>query len=265
MTIFPTNFTRDQRRQLLVEYFDDADIYRPHANGNYEFNLLERWGRTRNSTGKTWVFLTEALKAANAWSQAKAEAQRRQRIQDATFVDDAIRESIFELINLSMHELQIFDEDLVREPLIIYGPIFWRASGVPLEHICARQGHDGFMRFSAQEVSIILLTDDQVGVYKCNLDTLTGRPGQQIADAYFYSDITSVSIRDTEVSLPLEEDKKEITIHAFRLGVTGGETVQVSLSSPAIRDIFQSDVIEDPEHRKTVRVLQQMWRTKKRQ
>ncbi len=251
-----TKFTPEERKEILRKFFHGAQIFR-EKNGMLEYNLANRWRRTNSLVGITFVLATEAMKAV-----ARAILNRTPKPLDAQLVDKAIEETIFDLVDVAKSELNIFDHQLIRDPLIIYGPIFWRASGIPIENTCAREAHDGLMRFSAHKVSVLLLTDNKIGVYTCNLDTLDGVRGSQADDTYLYSDITAVSAKDTQMRLDMGKETKDIVVHAFRL-IVPGDDVTITLSSPAIREQFGADAAVQPEYRKTINVIREVWQSKK--
>lgn len=253
--------TDDQCRTVLTAYFHKSQIYTEKAGGGVELNFVERWGRTHNNFGRTWVIATEGLKLGFKAMQWLSSMENRDE-RPADYVDAAIAQTIQNCVDVAYDRLMM-QPTLVKDPLVIYGPIFWREPGIPIENICARKGDDGFVRFSAQQVSILVLDDEQIGVFVCALDTITGQIGAQKARSYNYKDIVSVADEDTTIEVEMQDGTKKVNVYAFNIEVSSGRNLSITLNSPMIRDLFDGDALEQPEHEQTVRVIRQMWRTKK--
>jgi hypothetical protein len=257
------NITDQQRTLLLQDFFMDGQIFKETWGSKIQLNLGGRWGKTRNTFGRTWVLATEALKAGVKAYDWMANMDNK-KARPAQYVDLFIKQSIENCIPVAYDSL-LMQPTLTQDPLVIYGPIFWRDSSIPINHICARKGEDGYIRFSAQQVSILVLDDDQIGVFMFTLDTLTGKIGSQKTLSYNYKDIVSIADEDTTTEVELENGNQRINVYAFNIEVSSGRNLSITLNSTMIRDLFNGDAMEQPEHRQTVNVIRQMWRTKKNQ
>jgi hypothetical protein len=247
-----TTLTDEDCKQVLNTFFDGAYIYSENKSGN-TLTFNQRLKQSRSWLSTTFIMLDEGIK----W----LHEQQRKQVRSADYVDQAIRQMVLSLIPVAQNEMGMLST--LREPLVIYGPIFWRASGIPIKHICARKGDDGYVRFSAQKVSVLLLDQDMIGIYTCHLDTMDKRVGYYQNAVYNYRDITSITDQDTVIRVEMDGGLKEVTAHAFRI-VVPGDDLTITLNSPAIRDMFEADAALQPEHKQSLNVIRQLWLDKKR-
>jgi hypothetical protein len=251
----------DDRRYVLEKFFKNAQIYRRDSNGNITANLANNFRYSRSLLGMA-LWGTMALAS---WAADRAVNQARKNYRPPVTgeaVDLAIVMLIDDHIQIAKDQLGIMDHQIIGDPLIINGPIFWRDAAVPLDHLCAREADDGYMRFSAQRVSIVLLTDKRMGVYVATLDTLGGHAVSQSAETYLYHHVTGITARDVQVQLDMGKENRAIMVRTFRISVMGGESVEVTLSSPAIQDQFGAHIPSSDGHDKTIAAIRQMWLSK---
>jgi len=235
----------------LHTYFDGGQIFKEKNGGGVE----SIWKNGSTPTSLLGGILYAGMKMAEYM-----EEQKRKQARPSQYVDQAISQTVAGLIDFARNEVGMIST--LRDPLVIYGPIFWRASGIALKHICARKGDDNFIRFSAQKVSVLLLDENMIGVYTCHLDTINNKIGYSQTSIYSYKDITSITDQDTNIRVEMEDGVKDITAHAFRIVVPGDEIV-ITLNSPTIRDMFEGDAALEPEHKISLNVIRQLWLTKK--
>jgi len=75
--------------------------------------------------------------------------------------------------------------------------------------------------------------------------------------------VTGITAKDIQVQLDFgSQQTKAIMVHTFRMSVMGGDSVEIALSSPAIKDQFGAHVRTYESHKRTINAVRQMWLTK---
>ncbi len=261
----PQRLTQEDRQYILEKFFSGGQIFKKDVKGNPSMNYSERWRYARSNFEKGVLLIEGGIRLAN-WLAQQSSAQKKKNYRPPVTgesVDEALEDLIGDHIEIAKDELGILDSQLIHNPLVINGPIFWREPLIPLEHLCTREADDGFMRFSAQKVSIMLLTDKRIGVYMAFLDAIAGHATSQSAETYLYQHVTGITAKDIQVQLDFgSQQTKAIMVHTFRMSVMGGDSVEIALSSPAIKDQFGAHVRTYESHKRTINAVRQMWLTK---
>jgi hypothetical protein len=251
-----SGLSESEQRAVLTRYFAGGQIFREKVGGGVD--SIWKNGRPQSGLGALLYTSGKILEAINDYQEKKAKEAAR----PAQYVDQAIHQTVMSTVDVARNEIGMVST--LRDPLVIYGPIFWRASGIPLENLCARRGDDGYVRFSAQRVSVLLLDENMMGIYTCHLDTIDKRIGYAQNSIYSYKDVTSITDQDTTIKVEMDDGMQEITAHAFRI-VVPGDDLSITLNSPTIRDMFQGDAAIQPEHKKSLNIIRQLWLTKKQE
>jgi len=163
---------------------------------------------------------------------------------------------------LALSKLGLTREELLRDPLLIYGPLFWRTPGVPEADIVGIKDSDGIVRFSCYRVVVICLSDTRVNSYTANYNFLRNTFLGESTVEYVYRDIVSVSTEERASNYDLPDGKVLRHAQFFRLAVASGDNIEVAITSPEIRDLFGGDPAPT-NHDQTVRVIREMLREKK--
>ncbi len=263
--VTPQRLSQEDRHYILEKFFSGGQIFKKDVKGNSSMNYSERWRYARSNFEKGVLLVEGGIRLA-AWLAQQGSAQKKKNYKPPVTgesVDEAIQDLIADHIEIAKDELGILDSQLIHNPLVINGPIFWRDPLIPIEHLCTREADDGYMRFSAQKVSIMLLTDKRIGVYIAYLDTIAGHATSQSAETYLYQHVTGITAKDVQVQLDFgSQQTKAIMVHTFRMSVMGGDSVEIALSSPAIKDQFGAHVRTYESHKRTINAVRQMWLTK---
>lgn len=119
---------------------------------------------------------------------------------DAWLIDD-----IAYLKKRSLERLNIDESELIRQSVIINGPILWETHGIPTEELAWKKGKDERIRFSINAVTIIHLTQYKLSSYQCDYNFIRGVPLNERDDEFHYRDVVAVSTRDesTNYTLPM--------------------------------------------------------------
>jgi len=199
------------------------------------------------------------LKSISEWGVNESDLQPKPTGVD---IDHWLSEDLNKMLPLALDKLGLEREELLRDPLLIYGPLFWRTPGIPERDIVGLKDEDGIVRFSCYRVVIICLSDTRVSSYSSNYnflrDTLVGENTVE----YVYRDIVSVSTEERASNYDLPDGKVLRHAQFFRLAVASGDSIEVAITSPEIRDLFGGDPMPT-HHEKTVRVIREMLREKK--
>ena len=168
--------------------------------------------------------------------------------------------------------------ELVAEPVMVYGPRFWRVGGA---EVAIKKGKDGIVRFMPLGVTVINFTQNQLVAYQCALDLTTGNPLSESTDEYFYRDVVSVSTQSKTLTwdqaalnasaLAMEALSPLLTAgklqfndaETFVLTTSGGTSIEVVLSDPKLIDSVGGGSIPTDMAEKAVQTVRKMLREKK--
>ncbi|MDJ0619525.1 MAG: hypothetical protein QNJ63_22750 [Calothrix sp. MO_192.B10] len=118
---------------------------------------------------------------------------------DAWLIDD-----IEQLKKRSLERLNLDESELIRDSIVVRGPILWNTNGIPNDEIVWKKGKDKGIRFSANAITIVHLTEHKLSSYQCDYNFIRGVPLNEQDDEFYYKDVVSVSTRDeaTNYTLP---------------------------------------------------------------
>ena len=161
------------------------------------------------------------------------------------------------------HKLDLVRDQLKRDPLVIYGPLYWETYGIPDEELVyVKEKTTNILRFSCYRVVVVFLTETRVATYSCNFNFLrNARVGEKTVE-YLYQDIVSVSTEEMSTNYSLPAGKTLQRAKVFRLAVASSDTIEVVVNSPQLKDILEGTLnLEDQD--KNVQIIREMLRTKK--
>jgi len=177
-------------------------------------------------------------------------------------IDTWLHEDINNLVNASYEKLGLAKEQIIRDPLIIFSPIYWVTKGVPANEILYRKGKDKVLRFAVYQVTIFLLADHLLASYICDYNFIRKISLNERTYEYHYQDIVSVTTEETSGSYKLPDGARFVLAQKFRLSVSSGESIEVVINPQTIADTF-SGTLQPTGAERAVQVIRTMLRSKK--
>lgn len=185
-------------------------------------------------------------------------------------VNQPKRAPIFQWLNEDMqtvtqralHNLGLTKEELVRDPMVIYGPLFWTTYGIPDDELVTVNLTDGSILFSCYQLVVVCLSAERIATYSANFNFLRYAFLNEKSVEYLYQDIVSVSTEEKSTNYNLPNGKTMRRAQIFRLAVPSGDNIEVVINSPEIRDLLGGEP-KLSNHDQSVRVIREMLRTKK--
>lgn len=179
-------------------------------------------------------------------------------------IDKYLQEDLKNIEEYALTEkLGLVRKQLKRDPLIIYGPLFWKTYGIPdKDLVYVKEKPTNFLRFSCYQVVIVFLTDAWVATYTCDFNFLrNARLGEKTVE-YLYQDIVSVSTEEISTNYTLPDGKTLQRAKVFRLAVASGDRIEVVVNSSQLKDMLDGTLnLEDQD--KNVQIIREMLRSKK--
>jgi len=192
-------------------------------------------------------------------------------------VDAWVREELKGLQARALAKTGLDPSELIGEPVMVYGPRFWKVGGA---EVGIRQGNDGIVRFMPLGVTVINFTQNQLIAYQCALDLTTGNPMSESTDEYFYRDVVSVSTQSKSLTwdaaaLPSSVMQGPLAAlvkygklqfneaEAFVLTTSGGTSIEVVLRDPQLISCAGGGSIPTEMAEKAVQTVRKMLREKK--
>ncbi|MEM9450818.1 MAG: hypothetical protein AAGA75_20130 [Cyanobacteria bacterium P01_E01_bin.6] len=145
---------------------------------------------------------------------------------DAWLVDD-----INYLQKRSLERLNIDESELIRDSVIIRGPILWQTSGIPSQELVWKKGKDKLTRFNVNAITIVHLTEHKLSSYQCTFNFMRGVPLNEMDDEFHYRDVVAVSTRDDSTNYTLPNGSLMKQAQLFKLSVSSGDSIKAIVSS----------------------------------
>lgn len=145
-----------------------------------------------------------------------------------TQYDEWVKEDLASLNKIALQKLGVDESSLVRDGVSITGINFWDVATSMIKY---KKGKDSKVRYTPIAVDVINFGKDQLMIYECILDILTGNKSNEKTEEFFYKDVVSVSTKTdpakqfTLGKIVYKMDKAE----KFVLTTSGGTSVSVVL------------------------------------
>lgn len=176
-------------------------------------------------------------------------------------VDQWLQEDMSRVIDRALDKLGLdADSDLVREPMVIYGPLFWTSPGIPDDELVSAKVKDGTLRFSCYQLVVVLLSKERIATYSADFNFLRNVYLNDKTTEFLYKDIVSVSTAEESTNYSLPNGTTLRRQQVFKL-IVPGDTIKVAVNSPEIKDLLGGEVVAN-DHDKSVRVIREMLRSK---
>lgn len=146
-------------------------------------------------------------------------------------IDTWLVDDIEDLKKRSMDRLNIEETELIRDSVVIRGPILWSTHGVPAEELIWKKGKDERIRFSINSITVVHLTEHRLSSYQCDYNFIRGVPLNERDDEFHYRDVVAVSTRDDSTNYTLPNGILMKQAQLFKLSVSSGDSIQVIVNS----------------------------------
>jgi hypothetical protein len=178
-------------------------------------------------------------------------------------IDEWKQEDLNKLSQRSLDKMGIDAAELVSEAVMITGP---RLTNLGPATFGYRKGKDNILRFTPVDSTIINFTANQLLVYRCALDLISGNPVNESTDEYFYRDVVSVQTASDSVSvnIPGLGPAFQLTgAESFRLTTSGGTSVSMVLRDPSLIQKMGGGEIPTTTAERAIQTIRKMLREKK--
>ncbi len=179
-------------------------------------------------------------------------------------IDEWTQEDLNKLNKRSLDKLGIDTSELVGEGVIVTGP---RLSNLGPAKFGFRKGKDNVLRFTPVNSTLINFTKDQLLVYRCALDLLTGNPVNEATDEYFYRDVVSVQTASETASVSLPGTELQglqcNAAETFKLTTSGGTSVSMVLKDDSLIQKLGGGEIPTTTAERAIQTIRKMLREKK--
>lgn len=226
--------SEDQKRQRIRNYFKELKLKWPIILLVIGLLMLSQSstagiGLLVLITGGAWLFFE---------IKPVMDAPGDQTV-DAWLVDD-----IEHLKKRSMDRLNIEEAELIRDSVVIRGPILWSIYGVPTEELVWKKGKDARVRFSINAVTVVHLTEHRLSSYQCDYNFMRGVPLNERDDEFHYRDVVAVSTRDDSTNYTLPNGVLMKQAQLFKLAVSSGDSIQVIVNSSDLLEFTGGSMLD---------------------
>ncbi|MBV8252416.1 MAG: hypothetical protein JO154_07390 [Chitinophaga sp.] len=151
-------------------------------------------------------------------------------------VDGWFQEDLDNLVAAAYAKLGLEKEQIIKEPLVIFAPVYWPVYGIPDREVVFHKGKDKVLRFGVYRVTIFLLADHLLASYICDYNFIRKTHLNDRTHEYHYQDVVSVSTEEYSASYTLQEGRRLIKAQKFRLSVSSGDKIEVVVNPYSIAD-----------------------------
>jgi len=146
-------------------------------------------------------------------------------------IDAWLADDIEHLKKRSLERLNLEESQLIRDSVVIRGPILWQVNGVPVKEIAWKKGKDGRIRFSVNDITVVHLTEHKLSSYQCNYNFIRGVPLNEQDDEFHYRDVVAISAKDESTNYTLPNGTLMKQAQLFKLTVSSGDSIKVVVNS----------------------------------
>lgn len=186
------------------------------------------------------------------WSKKPSDSQ----------MDVWLEEDLAALQIKSLSKSGTDQSELVGESVVVTGPRFWNISNA---EFAFKKGKDNVARYTPTEVSVINFTADQLLIYTCVLDSITGNPLNESTDEYFYRDVVSVSTKTKSLNVDIKgQGALQLnSAETFELTTSGGTSIEVVLRAPNLTEMMGGGDVPTTKAEKAIQTVRKMLRERK--
>ncbi len=136
-------------------------------------------------------------------------------------IDEWLLKDMQKHSQIAVEKLGLNTNDLIRESLIVPGPIYWNVSGFSEEDILRNKGKDGFFRYAIWRLQVFVFTENFLGSYQCDYNWLNDTSINESTNEFFYKDVVSVKTDSDSSAYNLVDGVKIEHAQAFQLNLPG--------------------------------------------
>jgi hypothetical protein len=251
------NLTSDDRNKVAL-YFLDLHLRYLFLALFAGLILVEFWlGKLILLCGCAWAAVAVAL-AARRPSDVEI---------DALFARD-----LRSLAGQALSRLKPDEMETVGPPYALFGPAAPAAAIRDRPFSRPRKGHDGRLRSPCNQAVILLPLEDQLGIFSCDHDSISGLTSQASVEEHHYRDVVSVRFEEgtaeTERSVlaaakPGRASGTRPLSQVFSLDLTNGRRLSVPVSVAWHEDVSGSDAVQPTDLEKFVLAIRALMRDKR--
>ncbi|RPE09154.1 hypothetical protein EGT74_19280 [Chitinophaga lutea] len=183
-------------------------------------------------------------------------------VPDDESVDAWLADDIDRLVRQSYDKVGIAPSEKMPDPLVIISPVYWSTRGVDFKDLGMRKGKDKMLRFSVYHITIFHLDEYILASYRCDYNFLRGTSLNEATNEYHYKDVVSVATVEASSNFHLPDGQKFVHFQEFRLSVSSGESIRVTLNPQLLTDAHRAKLPPSGADR-AVSVIRNMLRAKK--
>lgn len=159
-------------------------------------------------------------------------------------IDSWLIDDIEQLKKRSLERLNIDESELIRDSIVIRGPILWNTNGIPSNELAWKKGKDERIRFSINAVTVVHLTEHRLSSYQCDYNLMRGVPLNERDDEFHYRDVVAVSTRDESTNYTLPNNTLMKQAQLFKLAVSSGDSIDVVVNSADLVSFTGGTIVE---------------------
>ncbi len=171
-----------------------------------------------------------------------------------------LKEDIQSIIPTAMNQVGFNEKELVREPIYLYGPVWWDVSGETKYKVRRRDLGERNYLYGTYYITIINFSENSIAVYSTYYNWIEHTIINSKTEEYYYKDIVSVKTETDSIAFK-EENKSLQKSRTFRISVSSGEYYKVLIDDPVLMLDNREELISLGDQ--AVNVIRQMLRDKK--
>jgi hypothetical protein len=167
-----------------------------------------------------------------------AAALSMQRPSDVE-IDALFSRDLRSLTGLALSRLRPDDTEIMGPPCALFGPAVAASVADGRKFSRPRKGHDGLLRSPSNQAVILLPLEEQLGIFSCDYDSITGIASQVSVAEHHYRDVVSVRFDEGSAAVdravlfaakPARRISPRPSNQVFSLALTNGRHLSVPVT-----------------------------------
>jgi hypothetical protein len=117
------------------------------------------------------------------------------------------------------------DKTLIKEPVVIFKPVYWKSINVRPDDLKMKRGKDNIYRFTIWDILVFHLMPDYFGCYKTTMNTIKGKIINESTRDIYYQDVVSVGMEN--VLIQHIDSKMPVSTETLMFKAANGDSITI--------------------------------------
>jgi hypothetical protein len=176
-------------------------------------------------------------------------------------LDRLLSRDLGSLIETATRALDRPEDEIQVSPLALLSPSPRAAHALDLRSVRPRIGRDSRLRSPVNRAVVLIPMEDQLGLYSCEQNAVTGQISSVSVEEHHYRDVASVQMEE-DVARAAEDNARR-PVQRLSLELTNGRRVEVPVAAAWQRPAGEGTALGPTEIEKTLAAIRVLLRDKR--